>query len=487
VAIARTGRINYTTMEDIPEGEQVLTSTFSLNEYPVVVLFDSGATHDFITKACTQRCQLSIDHIDTPYLISTPGGRVVTKQTVMHAPLDLAGKLYKPSLIVLDGQGLDIILGMGWMRVHKALLDTATRVVQLDSSLYGTQILQLLVIPVATPSVHHTAAQNLEDILVACEFPDVFPEDLSGMPSDRDVEFVIELQPGTAPLPRRPYKMTPKELAELKVQLNELLDKGYIRPSSSPWGCPALFMKKKDQSLRLCVDYRPLNAVTVKNKYPLPRIDNLFDQLAGAKVFSKVDLHSGYHQIKIRLEDVPKTAFSTRYGLYECLIMSFGLTNAPAHFMYLMNSVFIPELDKFVVVFIDDILIYCKSEEEHAQHLQIILRRLRDHQLYAKLSKCAFWLKEVSFLGHVISAEGIAVDPSKVQEVLDWKSPKSVTQIRSFLGLAGYYRRFVPNFSKIAKPMTQLLEKEAKFKWSPHCEDAFLTLKKLLTTAPVLA
>jgi hypothetical protein len=187
----------------------------------------------------------------------------------MHAPLDLAGKLYKPSLIVLDGQGLDIILGMGWMRAHKALLDTATRVVQLDSPLYGTQVLQLSIIPVATPSVHHTAAQNLEDISVACEFPDIFLEDLPGMPPDRDVEFIIELQPSTTPISRRPYKITPKELAESKVQLNELLDKGYICPSSSPWGCPALFVKKKDQYLRLCVDYRPLNAVTIKNKYPL--------------------------------------------------------------------------------------------------------------------------------------------------------------------------------------------------------------------------
>jgi hypothetical protein len=214
-------------------------------------------------------------------------------------------------------------------------------------------------------------------------------------------------------------------------------------------------VKKKDQSFRLCVDYRPLNVVTIKNKYPLPRIDVLFDQLVGAKVFSKVDLRSGYHQIKIRPKDVPKTAFSTRYGVYEYLVMSFRLTNAHAHFMYLMNSVFMPELDKFVVVFIDDILIYSKSEEEYAQHLWVILQQLRDHQLYAKFSKCAFWLKEVPFLGHVISAEGIAVDPSKVQEVLDWKSPKSVTQIRSFLRLAGYYRWFIPNFSKIAKPMTQ--------------------------------
>jgi hypothetical protein len=172
--------------------------------------------------------------------------------------------------------------------------------------------------------------------------------------------------------------------------LKELLDKGYIHPSSSPWGCPALFVKKKDQSLRLCVDYRPLNVITIKNKYPLPHIDILFDQLVDAKVFSKVDLHSGYHQIKICLEDIPKTAFSIRYGLYEYLVMSFRLTNPPAHLMYLMNSVFMLELDKFVVVFIDDILVYSKNEEEHEQHLRVILQQLRDHQLYAKFSKCAF-------------------------------------------------------------------------------------------------
>jgi hypothetical protein len=211
----------------------------------------------------------------------------------------------------------------------------------------------------------------------------------------------------------------------------------------------------------------PLNAIMVKNKYLLPRINILFDQLASVKVFSKVDLRLDYHQIKICPEDVPKTIFSTRYGLYEYLVMSFGLTNAPAHFMYLMNSIFMPELDKFVVVFIDDILIYSKSEEEHAWHLRIILQRLRDHQLYAKFSKYAFWLKEVLFLGHIFSAEGIVVDHNKVQEVLDWKSPRSVMQIYSFLGLAEYYCWFIPNFSKIAKPMTKLLEKEAKFKWTP--------------------
>jgi hypothetical protein len=266
-----------------------------------------------------------------------------------------------------------------------------------------------------------------------------------------------------------------------------LLDKGFIRPSTSPWGCPALFVKKKDESLRLCVDYRSLNAVTIKNKYPLHRIDVLFDQLVGAKVFSKIDLHSSYHQIKIRASDIPKTAFSTRYGLYEYLVMSFELTNASAYFMYLMNSVFMPELDKFVVVFIDDILVYSRNEDEHTMHLHIVLQRLRDHHLYAKLSKCDFWLREIKFLGHTISQEGISVDPEKVQEVMDWKPPTTVRQIRSFLGLAGYYRRFILDFSRIAKLMTELLKKGVQFDWSQKCEDAFHVLRQHLTTTPVLA
>jgi hypothetical protein len=245
-------------------------------------------------------------------------------------------------------------------------------------------------------------------------------------------------------------------------------------------------VKKKDGSLQMCVDYRPLNTVTIKNKYPLPRIDVLFDQLAGAKVFSKIDLQSGYHQIKIRASDVSKMAFSTRYGLYEFLVMSFGLTNAPTYFMYLMNSVFMNELDKFVVVFIDDILIYSKNEDGHVKHLRIVLQRLRDHKLYAKFSKCEFWLDSVKFLGHTISNDGISVDPSKVQEVMDWKPLKSVHQIRSFLGLAGYYRRFTPDFSRIAKPMTELLKKGVKFVWSDECDESFHDLREYLTSAPLL-
>jgi len=268
--------------------------------------------------------------------------------------------------------------------------------------------------------------------------------------------------------------------------LKELSDKGFIRPSASPWGAPVIFVDKKDGTQRMCVDYRSLNEVTIKNKYPLPRIDDLFDQLRGACVFSKIDLRSGYHQLKIRNTDIPKTAFTMRYGLYEYTVMSFGLTNAPAYFMYMMNKVFMEYLDKFVVVFIDDILVFSKTEDDHAEHLRLVLQKLREHKLYAKRSKCEFWLREVSFLGHVVSNGGIAVDPGKVKDVLNWKPPNDVSEIHSFLGLAGYYRRFIEGFSKLAKPMTALLEKNAKFEWSTKCQASFEELKKRLTTAPVL-
>jgi hypothetical protein len=257
--------------------------------------------------------------------------------------------------------------------------------------------------------------------------------------------------------------MAATELAELKKQLNELEQKSYIKPSSSPWGALVLFVKKKHGSMRLCMDYRALNEVTIKNKYQLPRIDDLFDQLKGAKYFSKIDLRSGYYQLRIHSGDVPNTAFVTRYGQHEFTVMPFELTNAPSYFMNLMNKVFMDELDKFIIIFIDDILVYSRSAKEHGQHLRIVLGKLRDHHLYAKFSKCEFWLQKVSFLGHILTAEGVVVDPEKVTVVTYWKRPTSITEILSFLGLAGYYRRFIEGFSKIVRPMTTLLQKDKKF------------------------
>jgi len=321
---------------------------------------------------------------------------------------------------------------------------------------------------------------------VVCEFSDVFPDDLPGLPPIRDMEFCIDLLPGTGPISMSFYRFAPAELVELKKQLLELQSIGFIRPSTSPWGAPALFAKKKDGSLRLCIDYRRLNRVTIKNKYPMPRIDDLFDQLKGARCFSKIDLRSGYYQLRVREEDIPKTAFRTRYGHYEFTVMPFGLTNAPAAFMDLMNRIFRAYLDQVVIVFVDDILIYSSSEEEHEAHLRVVLQLLREHQLYAKFSKCEFWLSEVKFLGHVISDKGVTVDPEKVEAVMGWQRPKSVFEIQSFLGLAGYYRRFVEDFSRLAAPMTRLTRKGVKFVWDDSCELAFQELKSRLTSAPIL-
>ncbi|GJT46277.1 putative nucleotidyltransferase, ribonuclease H [Tanacetum coccineum] len=263
-------------------------------------------------------------------------------------------------------------------------------------------------------------------------------------------------------------------------------DKLLRRRLVAPWGAPVLFVKKKDGSMRLCIDYRELNRITIRNRYPLPRIDDLFDQLQGAKYFSKIDLRSGYHQLRVREQDISKTAFRTRYGHYEFLVMPFGLTNAPAVFMDLMNRIFHEYLDKFVIVFIDDILVYSKSEEEHERHLRIVLEILRQKKLYAKFSKCEFWLQQVAFLGHIVSADGIIMDPSKVEAITKWPRPTTVTEVRSFLGLAGYYRRFVEGFSRLALPLTQLMRKGEKFVWTDERQESFEELKRRLVSAPIL-
>ncbi|WVZ71283.1 hypothetical protein U9M48_019885 [Paspalum notatum var. saurae] len=397
--------------------------------------------------------------------------------------INIRGVEFYTKLIIIGSVGIDIILGMETLAKWDVRIDCAKRTVHLTAP-DG----QKVEVSATEPSgcLHQMEAKPMEGIRVVCEYPDVFPEELPGMPPDREVEFLIELLPGTAPIAKRQYRVAPKEQELIKENIDELLGKGFIRPSSSPWAFPVLFVDKKDGSRRMCVDYRALNDVTIKNKYPLPRIDDLFDQLQGACVFSKIDLRSGYHQMKICPFDIPKTAFITRFGLYEYTVMSFGLTNAPAYFMNLMNKVFMEYLDKFVVVFIDDILIYSKTEEEHEEHLRLVLQKLREHKLYAKLSKCEFWLDQVPFLGHIVSKGGIMVDPSKISCVMDWKVPEVVKEVCGFLGLAGYYRRFIESFSRIAKPMTSLLEKGVPFIWTKERQAAFDELKKRLTTAPVL-
>ncbi|GJZ75540.1 putative reverse transcriptase domain-containing protein [Tanacetum coccineum] len=410
----------------------------------------------------------------------------------------------------------DAIIGMDWLAKYQAVIVCAEKIVRIpwgnetliihgDGSNQGN-VTRLNIISCTKTQkymqkgfpiflAHVTAKEvedksekkRLEDVPIVRDFPEVFPEDLPGLPPTRQVEFQIDLVPGAAPVARAPYRLAPSEMKELSEQLKELSDKGFIRPSSSPWGAPVLFVKKKDGSFRMCIDYRELNKLTVKNRYPLPRIDDLFDQLQGSSVYSKIDLRSGYHQLRVREEDIPKTAFRTRYGHYEFQVMPFGLTNAPAVFMDLMNRVCKPYLDKFVIVFIDDILIYSKNKQEHEEHLKLILELLKKEELYAKFSKCEFWIPKVQFLGHVIDSEGIHVDPTKIKSIKDRTSPKSLTEIRQFLGLVAYYRRFIEGFSKIAKPMTKLTQKKVKFEWGDKQEAAFQLLKQKLCSAPILA
>ncbi|KAA3483558.1 DNA/RNA polymerases superfamily protein [Gossypium australe] len=491
------------------DAPDVITGTFLIFGLPYVALIDVGSTHSYVASSVIETMNLDSETTSREITVISPlGHSVMVNKLYRDIPLELQGVVLVADLMELPFGEFDLILGMDWLVKYQARLDCAAKRMILKTA-KGDEVVMIgnrrdyLSNVVSALKAEKMIRKGREALLVQIyaleakesavekvrtvgEFPDVFPEELPGLPPDREVEFGIDLLPGTAPVSIAPYRMAPKELVELKAQIQELLDRGFIRPSISPWGAPVLFVKKKDGSMRMCIDYRQLNKLTIKNKYPLPRIDDLFDQLKGASVFSKIDLRSGYHQLKVKEADVHKTAFRTRYGHYEFLVMPFGLTNAPATFMDLMNRVFQQYLDQFVVVFIDDILVYSRTEEEHDRHLRIVLQVLRKEQLYAKFSKCEFWLREVTFLGHVVSAEGIRVDPRKVEAVLEWKPPRSVAEIRSFLGLAGYYRRFVERFSLIAAPLTKLLRKGVPFVWSEKQQESFDKLRKILTEAPVL-
>ena len=442
--------------------------------------------------------------------VSLPtGDPLFSDRVIRDSRILIGGQEFPSDLVALDMRDFDVVLGMDWLSHHRATLDCYKKEVklhrpgklevkfrgmhrELSSNMISAMAAQRMLRKGCQGYLGYVVETEKEgtlvdEIPVVREFPDVFPDDIVGLPLDREVEFTIDLIPGTEPISIPPYRMAPAELRELKAQLEELLSKGFIRPSISPWGAPVLFVKNKDGSLRLCIDYRHLNRVTIRNQYPIPRIDELFDQLQGSRVYSKIDLRSGYHQLRVQESDVPKTTFRTRYGHYEFQVMPFGLTNAPTTFMDLMNRVFQPYLDRFVIVFIDDILVYSGSSEEHSEHLRIVLQTLRERQLYAKLSKCQFWLDRVAFLGHVISVERVSMDPQKIEAVVNWKPPKNVLEVRSFLGLAGYYRKFVEGFSKIAAPLTKLTRKDVKYDWVDACQKSFDELKGRLTSAPVLA
>ncbi|GJR10028.1 putative reverse transcriptase domain-containing protein [Tanacetum coccineum] len=378
--------------------------------------------------------------VNPGYLIEVADGKKVeVDRVIRNCKLELGTSLFTIDLIPLGHGSFDVIVGMDWLSEHKAEIVCHEKVVRIP--LESGEI--LYVQGERTPGIAKALSNvkvdepKFSDISVVRDFVEVFSEDLSGLPPQRQVEFRIDLVPGATPVAKSPYRLAPSEMQELSTQLQELQDKGFIRPSHSPWGAPVLFVKKKDGALRMCIDYRELNKLTIKNRYPLPRIDDLFDQLQGARYFSKIDLRSGYHQLRVHEDDIPKTAFRMRYEHFEFTVMPFGLTNAPAVFMDLMNRVCKPYLDKFVIVFIDDILVYSKSKDEHEVYLRLVLELLKKEELYAKFSMCEFWLQEVQFLGHVVNQNGIHVDPSKIKAVKNWKAPTMPSEIRSFLGLAG--------------------------------------------------
>ncbi|GKB69389.1 putative reverse transcriptase domain-containing protein [Tanacetum coccineum] len=375
----------------------VMMGTFLLNNRYASILFDTGVDRSFVSTAFSSQIDITPTALDHYYDVELADGRIIRLNTILRGcTLNILNHPFNIDLMPVELGSFDAIIGMDWL-------------------------------------------------------------DLPGLPLTRQVEFQIDLIPGAAPVARAPYRLAPSEMKELSKQLKELSDKGFIRPSSSPWGAPVLFVKKKDGSFRMCIAYREINKLTVKNRYPLPRIDDLFDQLQGSSVYSKIDMRSSYPQLQVREEDIPKTEFRTWYGHYKFQVMSFGLTNAPAIFMDLMNRVCKPFLDKFMIVFIDDILIYSKNKKEHEEHLKAVLELLKKEKLYAKFSKCEFWIT------------------------------KTPTEIHQFLGLAGYYRRFIEGFSMIAKSITKLTQKGVNAPILALPEAVFQLLKQNLCSAPILA
>jgi len=478
------------------------------------VMIDSGASANYISRESVRRLQLPTCKKQQVAVVTFANGQPYQCTRYCHVKLRLANG-YSPLIQfnVVDMK-FDAILGKKWLArtFPQPVIDFAKNTIRIgDVFIQGytspshTQVLSAMQFK---RSIRHDQAYlcvvrnkevdsgssvpkmvdnpAMQELL--SRYQDVFPDDLpKDLPPSRNVDHHIEVLPGSTPPTRPTYQLSLTEMDELRRQLDDLLERGFIRPSKSPYGAPVLFVRKKEGDMRMCVDYRALNKQTIKNTYPLPRIDELLDRLNGATIFSKIDLRSGYHQIRVHEEDVPKTAFRTRYGLYEFLVMPFGLTNAPATFMTLMNDVFHEESDRCVIVYLDDILIFSPNEDQHLIDVERVLSKLREHRLFAKLPKCEFFKPTIGFLGHVVSCRGVSVDPSKVQAVVDWPPLASVNDIQSFLGLVNYYRRFIPNLAKTAAPLTELLKKENPFIWSDAQVTAFDVLKSALVSAPVLA
>ncbi|GBG84166.1 hypothetical protein CBR_g38140 [Chara braunii] len=484
-------------------------------------LVDSGATRSYISRKALQKLklQLKVQRLADPIVSILADNRTMRVEEYVEGVqayfrLEQDGRvekvLHSLTLLVEDSLPFDIVLGMDWgeaagttlhLREHECRLPSPSGGVKtarlfhvsgVDNSLahcclsapafarlvkkeqLEEQVFVAYVRPVTEPKEEKPINPAIAKLLE--EFKDLAEPPIGVVP--RPIQHRIEIELGSRTPKGAVYRMSPRELEELRKQLDELLEKGWIRPSSSPFGAPVLFVPKKEGELRMCIDYRGLNAITVKNVEPLPRIDDLLDRVQGCKYFTKIDLKSGYHQIEVHPDDHYKTTFRTRYGHYEFIVMPFGLTNVPATFQRCMNDLFRPWLDRFVVVYLDDILVFSKTLEEHRGHLRQVLEKLREANFKINAKKCEWAKTQVLYLGHVLDGDGIKPKDSKIASIRDWPTPRTLTELRSFLGLANYYRKFVRNFSTIAAPLRRLLRKETIWKWDKDCTSAMKKLKR---------
>lgn len=494
----------------------LLTLRGTIQGVPALFLIDSGASHDYISSKFVHENGIKpTSRVITTTVALADGTKVSANEVTKNLNIKIQNFFDSVKFYVFPIAGYDAILGKPWLYRHNPDINWREQIVEIHFDNNSVVLRKDSLSPLTPPMLEDPSAvllnarqarksKEIFAVTVVSEdknpttvvypepiqkliesFKSVFPEELTELPPERAIEHTIETVEGN-PVVKPTYRMSPKELSELKRQIDSLLSQGFIQASSSPWAAPALFARKKDGTLRLCTDYRGLNSVTIKNRYPIPRIDEILDSLQGSEIFSKIDLRQGYYQIRIRESDVPKTAFRTHFGHFEYRVMPFGLSNAPATFMQLMHSIFHDLLNKYVTIYLDDILIFSKSLNDHYNHLHEVLKRLKENRLYAKMSKCHFCVDQIEFLGHVISKDGISVDPQKVRAITEIKRPTKLSELQSFLGLVGYYRRFIANFSSIAQPLTNLTKKDTPFCWLHQQETAFEALKAKVTTAPVL-
>jgi hypothetical protein len=503
----------------------LLRTIGQINGYLVHYLFDTGSSHNFIDDHLVQMLGLRTNISDHTYKVHLADGGIQYINGAIHQLLiSINSYVEKLDFHVMKLRSADVILGYPWFYNKNSSLSIdwvnhSITFVQKGIAHYiqCSKVPSKLIVPstslieyqscsfyccVVDPAIQYynfnidvnqlpCHEQRLLNLIIK-DFKDVFPKELPpGLPPMRNVDHRIDLIPGAAPVSIPPYRLSRLEEDEIATQLKDYLRMGHIRHSKSPWGAPVILVKKKDGTWRMCVNYRRLNKLTIKNSYPLPRADDLIDRLQGARYFSKIDLRTGYHQIRIAEDDVPKTAFRTRYGHYEFLVMPFGLTNAPATFQQEMNDTFRDQLGHFVVVFLDDILIYSRTLDEHSEHVRFVLQTLRDKHFYAKLSKCEFFKSSITYLGHLITDQGLQIDPSRIEKVKLWPVPRNVRELRSFLGFVSFLRKSVHHFSQLTTPFTDLLKgqkhKSTKpISWNNQLQECFNILKEHVCTAPTL-